>query len=126
MAEQQQRPNTTLTILHFNDVYNIDGDPDAACFVGQVKALAARLDPLVLFSGDAYNPSLMSTITLGKQMVPVLNAAGVRAACVGNHEFDFGVDVFEGLAADCQFPWLLANVLDAATGVLVLVLCVLF
>jgi 5'-nucleotidase len=31
----------------------------------------SHLDPLVLFSGDAFNPSLMSTITMGKQMVRV-------------------------------------------------------
>ncbi len=40
-------------------------------------------NPLVLFSGDCYNPSLMSTITLGKQMVPVLNEIGVNVSCVG-------------------------------------------
>lgn len=38
---------------------------------------------LVLFSGDAYNPSIMSTILGGKQMVAVLNQLGVHAACLG-------------------------------------------
>lgn len=41
--------------------------------------------PLILFSGDAYNPSMLSTITKGEQMVPVLNAMGVHVSCVGNH-----------------------------------------
>jgi len=61
--------------------------------VVQIKELsAADVDspPLVLFSGDAFNPSLMSTITFGKQMVPVLNAAGVKAAVVGNHDLGLG------------------------------------
>jgi 5'-nucleotidase len=130
----------TLTILHFNDVYNIEASSTepaggAARFVGLVRGamgvhqrggadaacrgrppapdlLAARprapppprrlpapptqiksmahLNPLVLFSGDAFNPSLMSTITLGKQMVPVLNAAGVAATCLGNHDLGAG------------------------------------
>lgn len=121
----------TLSIVHFNDVYNIEAAPKepvggAARFVAkvcapepcntptlrcamlrqllhtplyaqsrppalrlchkQVKSLAP-LNPLVLFSGDAFNPSLMSaTITMGKQMPPVLNAARVAAACVGNHD----------------------------------------
>jgi hypothetical protein len=39
----------------------------------QVKELVAAAGGaggcLVLFSGDAFNPSLMSTVTLGKQMV---------------------------------------------------------
>ncbi|KAI8471753.1 MAG: Metallo-dependent phosphatase-like protein [Monoraphidium minutum] len=109
-----------LTILHFNDVYNIEPgtrEPvgGAARFVGKVRSLSG-VAPLVLFSGDAFNPSLMSTVTLGKQMVPVLNAAGVAAACLGNHDIDYGIDNFEALRVACDFPWLLANVMDADTG----------
>lgn len=85
----------TLTILHFNDVYNIDvatkQEPvgGAARFVETVKRLKHEVQqqtgqvPLVLFSGDCFNPSLMSVSTLGKQMVPVLNALGIAASCVG-------------------------------------------
>lgn len=43
----------------------------------QVRSLS-HLNPLVLFSGDCFNPSLMSTITLGKQMVPILNMVNVK------------------------------------------------
>jgi 2',3'-cyclic-nucleotide 2'-phosphodiesterase (5'-nucleotidase family) len=44
-------------------------------------------------------------------MVPVLNLLGTDVACVGNHDLDFGVKQFQNLAAQCTFPWLLANVL---------------
>ena len=52
----------TLTILHFNDVYNIEGQKDepmggAARMQTYVKSQQG-LDPLLLFSGDALNPSL--------------------------------------------------------------------
>ena len=49
-------------------------------------------------------------------MVPVLNDIGVDAACVGNHEFDFGAAHFAYLAKDCSFPWLLANMNDPELG----------
>ncbi|KAF6251135.1 Metallo-dependent phosphatase-like protein [Scenedesmus sp. NREL 46B-D3] len=110
-----------LTIIHFNDVYNIEASSNepvggAARLVHKVTSWSNSLGrSLVLFSGDAFNPSLMSTMTLGKQMVPVLKAAGVDAACVGNHDFDFGIKNFRDLAAECGFPWLMANVLDAET-----------
>lgn len=39
--------------------------------------------PLVVFSGDAFNPSLLSTITLGEHMPPILNEIGVHVACIG-------------------------------------------
>ncbi|KAI7838764.1 hypothetical protein COHA_007557 [Chlorella ohadii] len=106
----------SITILHLNDVYDIcprDTEP-----VGGAARMAARLrsfgsGALVLFSGDAFHPSLLST---GKQMVEVLNACNVKAACVGNHDFDGSVETFEELAAECNFPWLMANVIDLATG----------
>ncbi|PNW85312.1 hypothetical protein CHLRE_03g180450v5 [Chlamydomonas reinhardtii] len=107
-----------LTILHFNDVYNIepqDREPKggAARLCAKVKEFRANgSNPLVLFSGDAYNPSLMSTITLGKQMPPVLNEIGVNVSCVGNHDFDYGLENMMKLNSQCNFPWLMANVIE--------------
>ena len=71
-------------------VYNIEQravEPvgGAARFAGAVRRYAAE-QPLVLFSGDCLNPSLMSAFTRGEQMVPVLNSIGVHAAAVGNHD----------------------------------------
>ena len=49
-------------------------------------------------------------------MVPFLNNIGTNATCIGNHDLDFGVKQFRNLAKKCNFPWLLANVLDPALG----------
>ena len=38
---------------------------------------------LTLFSGDAFNPSLESSVTKGRHMVPVLNNLETAVACVG-------------------------------------------
>ncbi|XP_059158773.1 mannosylglucosyl-3-phosphoglycerate phosphatase-like [Physella acuta] len=105
-----------LTILHFNDVYNIEGQKDeprggAARMHTYIKS-QKKLDPLVLFSGDALNPSLMSIFLKGEQMIPILNELGVAAAVYGNHDFDFGVDHLKSFAEQCKFPWLLSNVKD--------------
>ena len=45
-------------------------------FEGQPKLIT-------LFSGDAFNPSLESSVTKGRHMVPILNGLGTNAACVG-------------------------------------------
>jgi 5'-nucleotidase len=115
-------PARCLSILHFNDVYNIGEAPGgaepvggAARFAAAAAAYAAEA-PLVLFSGDCLNPSLLSAFTQGAQMPPVLNALGIAAAVAGNHDFDHGAGVFAARAAECAFPWLLSNVLDASTG----------
>lgn len=71
--------------------------------------------PLVVFSGDAFSPSMLSVVTLGAQMPPVLNKIGVTVACVGNHDLDFGAAQMTKLIAECKFPWLMSNALDAKT-----------
>ena len=81
----------TLTIVHFNDVYNIgerEKEPvgGAARFKTCLDCLY-ELHPLVLFSGDALSPSSISIVTEGRHMVPILNSFGVKAAVYGNHEF---------------------------------------
>jgi hypothetical protein len=52
----------------------------------------------------------------GKQMPPCLNEMGIHTAVFGNHDFDFGVEVLLDLAHQTNFPWLMSNVYDKATG----------
>lgn len=116
-----------LRLLHYNDVYHLDAS--SAEPVGGIARFMTvcneyqqgdrfRDQPacLTLFSGDAFNPSLESSITKGSHMVPILNAIGTDCASLGNHDLDFGVGQFRNLAAKCSFPWLIANVLDADLG----------
>ncbi|KAI0133992.1 Metallo-dependent phosphatase-like protein [Xylariales sp. AK1849] len=116
-----------LRILHYNDVYHVDAasaEPvgGVARFMTLVKRYReddkwkGQPSPITLFSGDAYNPSLESSVTKGAHMVPLLNNIGTDAAALGNHDLDFGVRQFKHLASKCKFPWLIANVLDPALG----------
>ncbi|KIW42176.1 hypothetical protein, variant [Exophiala oligosperma] len=116
-----------LRIIHYNDVYHLDSssaEPVGGVARFQTLCNYYRNDGrfkgqpklITLFSGDAFNPSLESSVTKGSHMVPVLNMIGTDAACVGNHDLDFGVKQFRSLASRCTFPWLLANVLDPQLG----------
>ncbi|KAI9892686.1 MAG: hypothetical protein M1814_001106 [Vezdaea aestivalis] len=116
-----------LRLLHYNDVYHVDPSSQQVCggitrFMTVCKeyrngpVYKGKPDLLTFFSGDAWNPSIESTVSKGKHMVPVLNTIGTDVACVGNHDLDFGVPQFRYLAALCKFPWLLGNVLDPALG----------
>lgn len=113
-------PQNDLVILHFNDVYNLEPQKEepvggAARFVSCVKSYQS-LNPLVLFSGDVLNPSLLSIFLKGEQMIPILNAVGTHAAVYGNHDFDFGVDHLCEVVQKTSFPWLLSNVIDNLTN----------
>ncbi|GLB12163.1 hypothetical protein AtubIFM57258_009441 [Aspergillus tubingensis] len=116
-----------LRLIHYNDVYHVEeGSAEPVGGVARFQSVVNyyRNDPsfseqpnvLTFFSGDAYNPSLESTVTKGRHMVPFLNKAGTDVACVGNHDLDFGVAQFRHLRTQCRFPWLLANVLDLDLG----------
>lgn len=108
MSDKNDKP---LCILHYNDVYNVDVTTEvepiggAARFCTAIKTFQDD-DPLVLFSGDIFSPSMckllnlsilrwniiffvfaVSTFTQGEQMVPVLNAVGTHCAVFGNHDF---------------------------------------
>ena len=108
MAKEAKEKANSITIIHFNDVYNIeprDKEPvgGAARFKTKTKELAWK-NPLVLFSGDALSPSqsmityrviyvctsyyiIVSSVTKGEQMIPILNALDVNTAVFGNHDF---------------------------------------
>ena len=53
----------SLTLIHFNDVYNVDSrlvEPvgGAARFLTAVKSVSRDCQPLILFSGDIFAPSI--------------------------------------------------------------------
>jgi len=108
-----------ITIIHFNDVYNVDGGVDGsggfAKFMSAIRTFSDR-HPLIFFSGDAFNPSMMSTMMRGRQMIPFLNSIKITSACVGNHDWDFGIDDFEILSGTTNFPWLLSNCVERSSG----------
>eukprot|EP01062_Namystynia_karyoxenos_P001933 TRINITY_DN10674_c0_g1_i1.p1 TRINITY_DN10674_c0_g1~~TRINITY_DN10674_c0_g1_i1.p1 ORF type:complete len:1182 (+),score=375.75 TRINITY_DN10674_c0_g1_i1:177-3722(+) len=113
--------SATFTLLHFNDVYHIQAmqkEPvgGAARFAHMVKSYRRAYRSCLLFSGDCYNPSLMSTVTKGKHMTPVLQALAIDCACFGNHDFDFGVEKLVELSKDAECPWVMTNVLDSRDG----------
>lgn len=42
----------------------------------------------------------------------ILNQLHITAACLGNHDFDFGMPQLGKLIRQTNFPWILSNVLD--------------
>jgi 5'-nucleotidase len=117
-ANDGQVGDDFVTIIHFNDCYNIEPGPESSGAAGFLTAINQfrHLNPIILFSGDILSPSFMSTFTKGEQMIPVLNDIGVHCAVFGNHEFDYGVDNLIEFTRRTTFPWLLSNVIDKETS----------
>lgn len=107
-----------VVLLHFNDVYNIEERqrPPVGGAARFASVLKSYKDARVVFSGDAFNPSMLSTAFKGAQMVPVLNELEVQVAVLGNHDFDFGVEQLLKLKSQTNFDWLISNVTRKIDG----------
>ena len=130
----------TLSIVGTTDlhgrVFPDDGHGGLALLGGYLRNLrAARAADggavLLLDAGDTFEGGIASNISEGGLVVDAYNALGYDALAIGNHEFDYGaVDdapadlggppdmrgALKAAAARARFPFLAANLIDAATG----------
>lgn len=113
-----------ITILHINDVYEIapldNGKVGGMARVATVFRQLKKENPATYFfhAGDFLSPSVIGTLKnegetiRGRQMVDVMNVAGVQYATFGNHEFDLD-DVeptnLQKRIDESQFAWFVAN-----------------
>lgn len=114
-----------ITILHINDVYEIapveggksGGLARVATLLQQLKAQ----DPStrMFLGGDFLSPSAIGTARVdgerlaGRQMVAVLNGAGLDLATFGNHEFDLSLSELAKRVAESRFAYVSTNVTDS-------------
>src|SRR5207249_8592738 len=114
------RAAAPVTFLQINDVYTalpVDGRGGLARLATIKKRLAdSGRRPFMVLAGDFLSPSVESSVFRGEQMVAALNAAGLDLATLGNHEFDFGVDVLLQRMREARFAWVVSNVVDKQTG----------
>ena len=111
-ALADRRGPVKVTFVLTNDVYVMSEEKGAvgspACRRGQGRA-REELPTAVRHAGDTLSPSLMSGFDQGAHMIEFLNAMKLDAFMPGNHEFDFGKDVFLKRMAEAKFPVYAAN-----------------
>src|SRR5438046_250742 len=94
--------------------------------VGGAAALKSWLDSLTrtcecatirLDAGDEMQGTLISKYSFGRPAIAAMNAFGIDAAAIGNHEFDWSVDTLRARMAGAHYRFLAANISDSATTV---------
>lgn len=114
-------PDRTIDVLSFNDFHG-SMKPEgknigAAKLAGEIKkAKAANPNTLVVAAGDLYQGSAMSNLTYGKPVSEFLKAINIEASAIGNHEFDWGLDLIKTWAKDGDFDFLASNIYDKQSG----------
>jgi 5'-nucleotidase/UDP-sugar diphosphatase len=120
-----------FTILHFNDLHShldpfsphgsdaeVGGAARLASAINAVRDenAAAGIPTYLLMAGDAITGTTYSIATHGEATFAVLNAMGVYAMVLGNHEFDYGQENMAELIDMAEFPVLSANVVSEGTN----------
>jgi 2',3'-cyclic-nucleotide 2'-phosphodiesterase (5'-nucleotidase family) len=87
----------------------------ATMFDEEAERLPGRT--LLLSGGDNVGASPPNSALLeDRPAIDVMNAWGTDATALGNHEFDFGVPRLLEQQQQADFPFLSANIVEAATG----------
>lgn len=109
----------TLHILHSNDMHGSVTSSASSIGADRLKTMKASLPhALLLDAGDATQGGALASLSKGKDVITLMNAAGYDAMAAGNHEFDYGLAQFKANAAAASFPILSANTLYSGQPVL--------
>ena len=105
-----------LTFLLTNDIYNVENDTDRGGFArlnAVVKAERAKGGTVIYaHAGDLISPALLSGLDLGEHNIALTNLAPPDIFTPGNHEYDFGEQVFRQRMSEAKFPLFAANLRD--------------
>ena len=101
-----------VVIYHTNDTHGyLQGDGESVVGIDYVAGLKqATPNSLLVDAGDATQGAPLASLTKGSAPIDLMNAAGYDAMCLGNHEFDFGLDNLVANVEAAEFPVLGANV----------------
>ena len=110
-----------LTILHLNDTHShidpqrsgkdagMGGVVEQAAFIDSVRVADGASNVLLLHAGDFSQGTSYFTELSGDIEVDVLNAMGFDVTCLGNHEFDNGIDELARRIENLDVPVVCAN-----------------
>lgn len=110
-----------LTILHVNDTHShiepersgrhdgCGGVIELAAYVDSVRCAEGNSNVMLVHAGDFSQGTSYFTRFEGNIEVDVLNAIGFDATCLGNHEFDNGIEALAGRLARLKVPVVCAN-----------------
>jgi 2',3'-cyclic-nucleotide 2'-phosphodiesterase (5'-nucleotidase family) len=106
-----------VTFLLTNDIYKVDNSAERGGFArlnAVVKAERAKGGHVIYaHAGDLISPSLLSGFDQGEHTIALTNLAPPDIFTPGNHEYDFGAEVFMKRMKEAKFPLFAANLRNA-------------
>src|SRR5574340_203503 len=119
-VDAAQGGQSVVRILYVNDFHGFAepsepyGSDETLGGIAFLAAEAERLrrekPTLFLAAGDMMQGSNWTNMFLGESVIELMNEMRLDAMELGNHEFDFGIDVLRKRISEAGFPVLCANV----------------
>ena len=107
----------TVTFVQTNDIDKFEGSGERGGFArlnAVVRAERAKGGHVVYgHAGDMISPSLLSGLDKGEHTIMLTNIVPPDAFAPGNHEYDFGPDIFLKRMGEAKYPRIAANLRDA-------------
>ena len=103
-------------VQSWSDGRPVGGSAAMAAYAGAARDSAPACPVFIVSGGDIMQGTLISNLTGGASTITAFNAIGYDAAAIGNHEFDWGVDVLRQRIAEAEFALLGANIYERSTG----------
>ena len=116
--------DSKIIIVHTNDVHcaienNLDKKGVAIGYesvAGVRKQIQKRYKNVALAdAGDHIQGGSVGTLSKGADIIAIMNAMNFTVSTIGNHEFDYGVQRLNELAAMASYPYVSCNYIDALT-----------
>jgi 5'-nucleotidase len=102
---------THVLILHTNDIHGHVLPENGAGGLAIIAAMVKQARPdLLLDAGDMFTGTLLSDTFYGEPVMALMNRMGYSVSVLGNHEFDYGIDMLRNRVRQADFPILSANV----------------
>jgi len=109
-----------ITLVSVNDFHGSIEESGRNVGVAKLADAVAKMKQenrtLFFGSGDLYQGSAPSNLTKGAVVVDAFKKMKMLASAVGNHEFDWGVDMIPEWSKKGGFDWLASNIYDKRTG----------
>jgi 2',3'-cyclic-nucleotide 2'-phosphodiesterase (5'-nucleotidase family) len=112
-AEAVRAETIKVSFVQTNDIDQMEEDDGRGGFArlaAVVKAERANGHVFFVHSGDTLSPSLLSGIDKGAHIIDILNNMNVDVMVPGNHEFDFGPEIFQERISEAKFPIVSSNI----------------
>lgn len=109
--------SVNITFLTTNDIDKVDNTSERGGFAklnGVVRSERAKGGHVIYaHAGDLISPSLLSAIDKGEHAIALINLVPPDIYTPGNHEYDFGPEVFMQRMKEARFPLFAANLRTA-------------